>query len=35
LSQLVPQNAERLDWRPVDFFSRKLIDAEYRYNTHD
>ncbi|USP74003.1 retrotransposon nucleocapsid protein [Curvularia clavata] len=32
LSQYVPKEA---CWRPVDFYSRKLIAAEYNYDTHD
>lgn len=32
LSQYVPDEA---CWRPVDFYSRKLIAAEYNYDTHD
>jgi hypothetical protein len=35
LSQLVPDEAGKLQWRPVDFYSRKLIAAEYNYDTHD
>jgi hypothetical protein len=35
LSQMVPDEAGRLQWRPVDFYSRKLIAAEYNYDTHD
>lgn len=32
LSQYVKEEQR---WRPVDFYSRKLIDAEYNYDTHD
>jgi hypothetical protein len=35
LSQLVPNDARVPQWRPVDFYSRKLIQAEYNYDTHD
>lgn len=35
LSQLAPNEGKKPLWRPVDFYSRKLIDAEYRYDTHD
>ncbi|KAH6480324.1 hypothetical protein HBI55_254530 [Parastagonospora nodorum] len=35
LSQLVPEDGKKPQWRPVDFYSRKLIAAEYRYDTHD
>lgn len=39
LSQLVPQDgpdwANSAVWRPIDFYSRKLIQAEYNYDTHD
>jgi hypothetical protein len=35
LSQLVPDDARVPQWRPVDFYSRKLIQAEYNYDTHD
>jgi hypothetical protein len=35
LSQLVPNDARVLQWKPVDFYSRKLIQAEYNYDTHD
>jgi len=35
LSQNISNDAAKPDWRPVDFYSRKLIDAEYRYDTHD
>lgn len=35
LSQLVPTGDDRPQWRPIDFYSRKLIQAEYNYDTHD
>lgn len=35
LSQKGPRGAEKPTWRPVDFFSRKMIQAEYNYDTHD
>jgi hypothetical protein len=35
LSQLVPEKGRAGQWRPIDFFSRKLIAAEYNYDTHD
>ena len=35
LSQKVPDEAGRLQWRLVDFYSRKLIAAEYNYDIHD
>ena len=35
LSQLVPNEAGVPQWRPIDFYSRKLIQAEYNYDTHD
>jgi hypothetical protein len=35
LSQYVPEGADSGQWRPVDFYSRKLIAAEYNYDTHD
>jgi hypothetical protein len=35
LSQLVTNEAGIPQWRPVDFYSRKLIQAEYNYDTHD
>jgi hypothetical protein len=35
LSQLVPDDARVPQWRLVDFYSRKLIQAEYNYDTHD
>jgi hypothetical protein len=35
LSQYVPNEAGSGQWRPVDFYSRKLIAAEYNYDTHD
>jgi hypothetical protein len=39
ISGILSQNSPELDgkaqWRPVDFFSRKLIQAEYNYDTHD
>jgi hypothetical protein len=35
LSQLVPSKAGKAEWRPIDFYSRKLIQAEYNYDTHD
>jgi hypothetical protein len=35
LSQKVPDKVGRLQWRPVDFYSHKLIAAEYNYDTHD
>ena len=35
LSQLVPNPPKTSQWRPVGFYSRKLIAAEYNYDTHD
>jgi hypothetical protein len=35
LSQLVPNKDGKLQWRPIDFYSRQLIQAEYNYDTHD
>jgi hypothetical protein len=35
LSQFVPDQHGKGQWRPVDFFSRKLVAAEYNYDTHD
>ena len=35
LSQLVPDQAGIPQWRPIDFYSQKLIQAEYNYDTHD
>jgi hypothetical protein len=35
LSQLVPKSDGMLQWRLVDFYLRKLIAAEYNYDTHD
>jgi hypothetical protein len=35
LSQFVPDQAGKGQWRPIDFFLRKLIAAEYNYDTHD
>jgi hypothetical protein len=35
LSQLVPTKDGMAQWRPIDFYSRKLIQAEYNYDTHD
>jgi hypothetical protein len=35
LSQNGPESDGKAQWRPVDFFSRKLIQAEYNYDTHD
>lgn len=35
LSQLVPRDDGVVQWRPIDFYSRKLIAAEYNYDTHD
>lgn len=35
LSQRVTNEAGLAQWRPVDFYSRKLIQAEYNYDTHD
>jgi hypothetical protein len=35
LSQLVLGEGKKPEWRLVDFYSRKLIAAEYNYNTHD
>ena len=32
LSQLTPESGQ---WHPVAFFSRKMIPAETRYETHD
>lgn len=34
LSQLV-EDLQGPQWRPIDFYSRKLIQAEYNYDTHD
>lgn len=35
LSQYVPDEHGKGQWRPIDFFSRKLVAAEYNYDTHD
>jgi hypothetical protein len=35
LSQLVPDRDGKPQWKPVDFYSRKLIQAEYNYDVHD
>jgi hypothetical protein len=35
LSQYGPVGFGKDQWRPIDFFSRKLIQAEYNYDTHD
>lgn len=35
LSQYVLGTDGKGQWRPIDFFSRKLIQAEYNYDTHD
>jgi len=35
LSQNGPGSDNKDQWRPVDFYSRKLIQAEYNYDTHD
>lgn len=35
LSQYGPDKGGKDQWRPIDFFSRKLIQAEYNYDTHD
>jgi hypothetical protein len=35
LSQWYPEEGKTGRWRPIDFFSRKLITAEYNYGTHD
>lgn len=35
LSQLVPREGHPPQWRPIDFFSKKLIQAEYNYDVHD
>jgi hypothetical protein len=35
LSQLVEREGRSPQWRPIDFYSRKLIQAEYNYDTHD
>lgn len=35
LSQLVPTRDGKSQWRPIDFFSRKLSSTEFRYDTHD
>jgi hypothetical protein len=35
LSQKVPKGDGTSQWKPVDFYSRKLIAAEYNYDTHD
>jgi hypothetical protein len=35
LSQLVPDEARGPQWRPIDFFSRKMGKYEYNYDTHD
>jgi hypothetical protein len=31
----VPDRDGKLQWKPVDFYSRKLIQAEYNYDVHD
>ena len=37
LSQLVPAGvlAEKAEWRPVAFYSKKMEPAERNYETHD
>jgi hypothetical protein len=35
LSQLVPVTGQKPEWQPINFYSRKLIAAEYNYNTHN
>lgn len=35
ISQKVPGRDGKDQWRPIDFFSRKLTQAEYNYDTHD
>jgi hypothetical protein len=35
LSQLVPGEGKKPKWRLVDFYSRKLITAEYNYDTYN
>jgi len=35
LSQLVPEERKPAQWRPIDFFSRKMSKVEYNYDTHD
>ena len=35
LSQYGPDRDGKDRWRPIDFYSRKLIQAEYNYDTHD
>jgi hypothetical protein len=35
LSQLVPDGDRKPQWKPIDFYSRKLIQAEYNYDVHD
>jgi hypothetical protein len=35
LSQLVPDRDGKSQWKPVDFYSRKFIQAEYNYDVHD
>jgi hypothetical protein len=35
LSQLVPVTGRKPEWQLIDFYSRKLIAAEYNYDTHN
>jgi hypothetical protein len=35
LSQKVLKGDGTSQWKPVDFYSRKLIVAEYNYDTYD
>jgi len=35
LSQLLPERGRKPQWRPTDFFSRKLNKTQYAYNVHD
>ena len=35
VTQEGPDQSKLGVWRPVDFYSRKLIQAEYNYDTHD
>jgi hypothetical protein len=34
-SQFVPDADKKGQWRPIDFFSKKLNSAQYNYDTHD
>ena len=34
-SQLVPSEAGKAQWRPIVFYSRKMIQAEYNYDIYD